>query len=79
MTVANGLDEKRTLEQIKKIHAAKVPGIKLLAGSEVDIKKDGTLDLEDDVLAELDVVVCSIHSYMNMERNGNDRAVSDGD
>jgi DNA polymerase (family X) len=68
VTVANGLDEKRTREQIKKIHAAKVPGIRLLAGSEVDIRKDGTLDLEDDVLAELDVVVCSIHSYMNMER-----------
>jgi DNA polymerase (family X) len=68
VTVANGLDEKRTLAQIKKIHAAKVPGITLLAGSEVDIKKDGTLDLEDYVLAELDVVVASIHSYMNMER-----------
>jgi DNA polymerase (family 10) len=68
VTVANGLDEKRTLEQIKKIHAAKVPGITLLAGSEVDIKKDGTLDLEGYVLAELDVVVASIHSYMNMER-----------
>jgi DNA polymerase (family 10) len=68
VTVANGLDEKRTLEQIKKIRAAKVPGIRLLSGSEVDIKKDGTLDLEDYVLAELDVVVCSIHSYMNMER-----------
>ncbi len=68
VTVANGLDEKRTLAQIKKIHAAKVPGIRLLAGSEVDIKKDGTLDLEDYVLAELDVVVCSVHSYMNMER-----------
>jgi DNA polymerase (family 10) len=68
VTVANGLDEKRTLEQIKKIHAAKVPGIRLLAGSEVDIKKDGTLDLEDHVLAQLDVVVASVHSYMNMER-----------
>jgi DNA polymerase (family 10) len=68
VTVANGLDEKRTLEQIKKIHAAKVPGIKLLAGSEVDIRKDGSLDLEDYVLAELDVVVCSIHSYMNLTR-----------
>ncbi|HXA78995.1 MAG TPA: DNA polymerase/3'-5' exonuclease PolX [Candidatus Acidoferrales bacterium] len=68
VTVANGLDEKRTLEQIKKIHATKVPGITLLAGSEVDIKKDGTLDLEDYVLAELDVVVASVHSYMNMDR-----------
>jgi DNA polymerase (family 10) len=68
VTVANGLDEKRTLEQIKKIRAAKVAGIKLLAGSEVDIRKDGSLDLEDYVLAELDVVVCSIHSYMNLAR-----------
>ena len=70
VTVANGMDEKRTLEQIKKIRAAdeRVPGIKLLAGIEVDIKKDGTLDLEDEVLAELDVVVASVHSYMNLER-----------
>ena len=70
VTVANGMDEKRTLEQIKKIRAAqnKVPGIRLLAGIEVDIKKDGTLDLEDEVLAQLDVVVASVHSYMNLER-----------
>ncbi len=68
VTVANGLDEKRTLAQIKKIRAAKVPGLRLLAGSEVDIRKDGSLDLEQEVLAELDVVVCSVHSYMNMTR-----------
>ncbi len=70
VTVAHGMDEKRTLEQIKKIKAAqaRVPGIRLLAGIEVDIKKDGSLDLEDDVLAQLDVVVASVHSYMNMER-----------
>jgi DNA polymerase (family 10) len=70
VTVANGMDEKRTLEQIKKIRAAqsRVPGIRLLAGIEVDIKKNGSLDLEDEVLAQLDVVVASVHSYMNMER-----------
>ena len=70
VTVANGLDEKRTLEQIKKIRAAqkKFEKIRLLASSEVDILKDGSLDLTDDVLAQLDVVVCSIHSYMKMER-----------
>jgi DNA polymerase (family 10) len=69
VTVANGMDEKRTLEQIKKIRAAqeRVPGIRLLAGIEVDIKKNGSLDLMDDVLAELDVVVASVHSFMNME------------
>lgn len=70
VTVANGMDERRTLLQIKKIRAAqeRVPGIRLLAGIEVDIKKDGTLDLDNEVLAQLDVVVASVHSYMSMER-----------
>ena len=70
VTVANGLDEKRTLEQIKQIHAvdAKSLGIRVLASSEVDILKTGKLDLADEVLAQLDVVLVSIHSYMNLER-----------
>jgi len=70
VTVANGMDEKRTLAQIKKIHAAdeKMDGFRILAGIEVDILKDGTLDLVDEVLAQLDVVVASVHSYMNLER-----------
>ncbi|HEY4741081.1 MAG TPA: DNA polymerase/3'-5' exonuclease PolX [Candidatus Acidoferrales bacterium] len=70
VSVANGLDDKRTLEHITNIHAARerVPGIHLLAGMEVDILKDGRLDLSDDVLAQLDVVVVSVHSYMNLER-----------
>jgi DNA polymerase (family 10) len=70
VTVANGMDEKRTLEQIARIRDAqkRVPGIRLLAGIEVDIKKNGTLDLHDEVLAQLDVVVASVHSHMNMER-----------
>jgi DNA polymerase (family 10) len=70
VTVANGLDEKRTLEQIKKIRAAndKGLGIRILASSEVDVLKNGKLDLADDVLAQLDIVLVSIHSYMNLER-----------
>jgi DNA polymerase (family 10) len=70
VTVANGLDEKRTLEQIKKIHAANAKnlGIRVLASSEVDVLKNGRLDLDDEVLAQLDVVLVSIHSYMAMER-----------
>jgi DNA polymerase (family 10) len=70
VTVANGLDEKRTLEQIKKIRAAdsRGLGIRLLAGIEVDILKDGRLDMDDEVLAQLDVVVVSVHSYMNLDR-----------
>jgi len=70
VTVANGLDEKRTLEQIKKIQAANAKnlGIRVLASSEVDALKNGKLDLDDEVLAQLDVVLVSIHSYMTMER-----------
>ncbi|MGH9703361.1 MAG: DNA polymerase/3'-5' exonuclease PolX, partial [Candidatus Acidiferrales bacterium] len=70
VTVANGLDEKRTLEQIRKIREAqkKIGGFRILAGSEVDILKNGSLDLDDEVLAQLDVVVCSVHSYMNLDR-----------
>src|SRR3989442_960477 len=57
------------LEQIKKIRAANERGlgIRLLAGIEVDILKDGRLDLDDEVLAQLDVVVTSVHSYMNLD------------
>jgi DNA polymerase (family X) len=70
VTVANGLDEKRMAAHIKKIHAAsdKGLGIRVLAGAEVDILKDGSLDYSDELLAQLDVVVCSIHSYFNLER-----------
>ncbi len=68
VTVANGMDEARTREHARKIRAAKVDGIRILAGIEVDILKDGRLDLADEVLAELDIVVASIHSFMNMER-----------
>ena len=70
VTVANGLDEKRMAAHIKKIHAANDNdlGIRVLAGAEVDILKDGTLDYSDELLAQLDVVVCSIHSYFNLDR-----------
>jgi DNA polymerase (family 10) len=70
VTVANGLDEKRMVAHIKKLRAAdeKGLGIRVLAGSEVDILKDGSLDYSDEILAQLDVVVCSIHSYFNLDR-----------
>jgi DNA polymerase (family 10) len=70
VTVANGLDEKRMAAHIKKIHAAndKDLGIRVLAGAEVDILKDGSLDYTDEILAQLEVVVCSIHSYFNLDR-----------
>jgi DNA polymerase (family X) len=70
VTVANGLDEKRAAAHIKKIHSLseKELGIRVLAGAEVDIMKDGELDYSDEILAQLDVVVCSVHSYMNLDR-----------
>ena len=70
VTVANGMDEARTLEHMRAIRAAsaKSKGIRILAGIEVDILKDGKLDLADEVLAELDVVVASVHSFMSLER-----------
>ena len=70
VTVANGLDEKRTIEQIKRIQAAnaKQLGIRVLSSSEVDVLKNGKLDLADEVLAQLEVVLVSIHSYMTLER-----------
>jgi len=70
VTVANGLDEKRMAAHIKKLRAAdeKGLGIRVLAGSEVDILKDGSLDYSDEILAQLDVVVCSIHSHFNLDR-----------
>jgi DNA polymerase (family 10) len=70
VTVANGLDEKRMEAHIKRLHAANGEklGIQVLAGAEVDIMKDGALDYSDEILAQLDVVVCSIHSYFNLDR-----------
>src|SRR6516225_6209289 len=70
VTVANGLDEKRMAAHIKKLRAAdeKGLGIRLLVGSEVDILKDGSLDYSDETLAQIDVVVCSVHSYFNLDR-----------
>ena len=71
VTVANGLDEKRMAAQIKKLRAAdeKGLGIRVLVGSEVDILKDGSLDYSDEILEQIDVVVCSIHSYFNLDRS----------
>ena len=70
VTVANGLDEKRMEAHIKRLRTAdgKGLGIRVLVGSEVDILKDGSLDYSDETLAEIDVVVCSIHSYFNLDR-----------
>ncbi len=68
-TVANGLDERRLEQQLKVIEELrrKESGITILAGSEVDIRADGTLDFPDELLARLDVVVVSVHSRFTQD------------
>src|SRR5882757_3600284 len=70
VTIANGLDEKRMAAHIKKLRAANASnlGIRVLVGSEVDILKDGSLDYSEELLSQFEVVVCSVHSYMNLDR-----------
>ena len=67
-TVANGLDQKRLLEQVKQVREldAEIEGMTVLAGSEVDIRRSGTLDFPDEILAQLDIVVASVHSHFNL-------------
>jgi DNA polymerase (family 10) len=61
------LSPARLREHVEAIRATDVDGIELLAGSEVNILPDGTLDYDDDVLAGLDWVVASVHSSFRME------------
>jgi DNA polymerase (family 10) len=66
--MAHGLDEKRLRQQMKKIDAfnSHCRGFRLLKSCEVDILEDGRLDLPDSILADLDVVTCSIHYQLNL-------------
>jgi DNA polymerase (family 10) len=69
LAFANGLDDKRAEEHIKKIRAAakKMEGITIFAGIEVDILAEGELDLSDSVLEQMDLVIASVHSHFNQE------------
>jgi DNA polymerase (family X) len=69
LAMANGLDEARALEHARAVRATgdRLEGITLLAGIECDIRSDGSMDLADDCLAQLDVVVASLHSGFNQE------------
>jgi DNA polymerase (family 10) len=69
LAMTMGLDDKRAVEHIKRIRAVdkEMEGkIRVFAGIEVDILADGALDLSDEVLAQMDVVIASVHSLFNM-------------
>jgi DNA polymerase (family 10) len=69
LAMANGLDEERTLAHAARIRALDgYAGVRALAGIECDIRPDGTLDLDDRCLSSLDVVVASVHSAFNQDR-----------
>ena len=79
---ANGLDPARVRRQLKEIKqlneslAAEGSSFRLLTGTEVDILKDGQLDFPDDLLAELDVVIASIHqSFTQSEAETTERLI----
>jgi DNA polymerase (family 10) len=69
-TIANGLSIERLRAKQKELEsvAKRFKNIKILMGTEVDIKSDGTLDYPDNVLKELDVVIAAVHSGFKMER-----------
>jgi DNA polymerase (family 10) len=71
LAMTNGMDEKRALEQIKQVRAvdrAMEGKIRVFTGIEVDILADGALDLDDEVLAQMDVVIASVHTRFEQSR-----------
>ena len=69
--VANGLTPERLsaqMQQVREINA-EIDGMEVLAGSEVDILKDGSLDFPDELLAQLDIVVASVHEGLSMSES----------
>jgi DNA polymerase (family 10) len=69
LAMANGLDEKRAVEFARRVREINRDGagLRIFSGLECDILKDGAMDLADGALAELDLVIGSVHSHMNME------------
>jgi DNA polymerase (family X) len=68
LSMANGMDERRVAafaKRVRELNQADL-GIRIFSGIECDILKDGKMDLADDALAELDIVIGSVHSHMNL-------------
>jgi DNA polymerase (family X) len=70
LAMANGLDERRALQHAAKVRAlnGRFDGLTVLAGIECDILPDGSLDLAHDCLAQLDIVVASVHSQFSQDQ-----------
>jgi DNA polymerase (family 10) len=71
LAMANGLDEKRAIAFARMV--AGIPegelGIKVFSGLECDIMREGNMDLDDEALSQLDFVVASVHSHMNLDEH----------
>jgi len=70
LAMTRGSDEAKLRKQMAEIERinGRVAGIRILKGAEVNIKKDGTLDIDDETLAALDVVGVAVHSHFNLPR-----------
>ena len=76
--IAHGLSIERLREQVGEIKALnrRLSGVRVLTGTEVDIRADGSLDLPHEILAELDIVTAAVHSAMNQsEEKMTDRVI----
>ena len=75
MRIAGGMDEKTILKyfaEIDKVDKA-MKGIRILKGIETNIRKDGTIDISDKILAKADIVLASVHSNFKMSREDHDK------
>lgn len=75
--IAGGLSIERLYEKKKEVDALnkKLKGIKILMGSEVDIKSDGSLDYPDEVLKDLDIAIAAVHSGFKMDMESMTRRI----
>ena len=71
LTIAHGLNRERLLEQLSDVALLnqRLAPFRILSGMEVDILEDGSLDLDDELLGELDIVVASVHSKLRMDHD----------
>ncbi len=69
--IANGLSEKRLLEHIEEIDNLneRFDNIRILSGTECDIRADGKLDYSNDILEKLDIVIVAVHAGLEQDRN----------